>query len=137
MNGFLTEIASRNVAAMPHNKVGGKTAAIKAFMTEQAAKFQYSEYSVGTLEDLYNDCQKLWGPMASEYELMAESLHEPDSPEAKNREKLQLIKVTEDRVDEYHEVVHFSSVSKLVTLKAPFRFIVAHVNAMNINLIFD
>jgi len=70
--------------------------------------------------------------MAAEYELFADSLHEPDSPEHKNREKLHLIKTTEDRTHDYHDdVVHFSSVSNMVTLKAPFRFTAAHHNAMD------
>jgi len=42
MNGFLTEIASRNVGDMPHNRVGGKTAAKKAFMTEQATNYDFT-----------------------------------------------------------------------------------------------
>ena len=130
---MLTGIVNLDVSAMPHNKVGGKGKAIDAYMKDVAASTGFTELQASTQYDIYNECSKLWGPMAEEYERMAETLHDPTSPEYKAREKLQLIKTSESRTDEYHDVVSFASVDELVEWKT-FRFSKSQLNEMDLHV---
>ena len=122
MNAVLFEIVSCEVGDMPHNIVGGKTKSIAAFMSRIASETEFTEFQPSTLADIYSNFQKIWGPMAKEYETMAEALYAQESPEYANREKLQLIKNSEERTDEYSDVIFFPTVDAMVSMKTPFRF---------------
>ena len=130
MNAVLMGIVSCEVEDMPHNKVGGKTKAIQAYMTRVAQESEFDELKASTLADIYDNFEKLWGPMAKEYEAMTETLFAPESPEYTSREKLMLIKNSEDRIDEYSDVVSFPSVDSMVSMRIPFRFTAKQITEM-------